>query len=183
MTDQPLLPDILVMVADHSIHVRRILRDVLIRSGIKRLLEASDGAEALEMFTSAVPDIMIVDWDLPMLSGEEFARLVRSTATSPAPKSALLMMLGQPQKRIVDRAIRSGVTDILLKPFSPKALCQRIDAILHNPTHFVQTETGFRSLARMPSESARLVTPARLAQAPSPPAPAKSSPPVAQAAR
>jgi CheY-like chemotaxis protein len=149
VSELPQFPDILVLVAEPSVHMRRIMREVLTRSGIRRLLEASDGAEAIEMFANAIPDLMIVDWEMPMLSGEEFIRLVRSPQTSPAPKTPILLTVSNPQRAIVEKAIALGVTDVLLKPFSPKGLWQRMDSIIKNPAHFTRIGSRFRPTARL----------------------------------
>jgi CheY-like chemotaxis protein len=149
VSELPQFPDILVLVAEPSVHMRRIMREVLTRSGVRRLLEASDGAEAIEMFASAIPDLMIIDWDMPMLTGEEFVRLVRSPQTSPAPKTPILLTVSNPQRAIVEKSIALGVTDVLVKPFSPKGLWQRMDSIIKNPIHFTRVGSRYRATARM----------------------------------
>jgi two-component system, chemotaxis family, chemotaxis protein CheY len=138
VSDIPRFPDLLVLIADQSVHMRRIVRDVISRGGIKRIVEAGDGAEAIEMFSTAIPNLMVVDWDMPMLTGEEFMRLVRTPATSPAPKVPIIMLMGNPQKNIVEKAIALGVNDVLVKPFSPKSLWQRMDQIIRYPREFVE---------------------------------------------
>jgi CheY-like chemotaxis protein len=154
VSELPQFPDILVLVAEPSVHMRRIMREVLTRSGVRRLLEASDGAEAIEMFANAIPDMMIVDWDMPMLTGEEFIRLVRSPQTSPAPKAPILLTVANPQRAIVEKSIALGVTDVLVKPFSPKGLWQRMDSIIKNPIHFTKVGSRYRSTARMQAATA-----------------------------
>ncbi len=154
MSELPQFPDILVLVAEPSVHMRRIMREVLTRSGIRRLLEASDGAEAIEMFANAIPDLMICDWDMPMLTGEEFIRLVRTPATSPAPKAPILLTVSNPQRAIVEKAVALGVTDVLVKPFSPKGLWQRMDSIIKNPMHFTRVGSRYRATARMQQSQA-----------------------------
>jgi two-component system, chemotaxis family, chemotaxis protein CheY len=150
VSELPQFPDILVLMAEPSVHMRRIMREVLTRSGIRRLLEATDGAEAIEMFATAIPDLIILDWDMPMLTGEEFIRLARTPQTSPAPKVPILMTLNNPQRAIIEKSIALGVSDVLLKPFSPKALWQRMDSIIKNPLHFTRTGSRYRATARIP---------------------------------
>jgi two-component system, chemotaxis family, chemotaxis protein CheY len=154
VSELPQFPDILVLVAEPSVHMRRIIREVLTRSGIRRLLEASDGAEAIEMFATAIPDLVIVDWDMPMLSGEEFIRLARNPHTSPSAKVPILMVLSNPQRHIVEKSISLGVSDLLVKPFSPKALWQRMDSIIKNPVHFTKTGSRYRPTARLQASQA-----------------------------
>ena len=78
MIATPTFPDLSALVVDESIYIRRIVRDMFMRVGIKRVLEAPDGAEALGVLAESKPDLTILDWDLAILSGEEFIRLARS---------------------------------------------------------------------------------------------------------
>ena len=136
--DTPLFPDLSVLVVDDNSYLRRVVRDMLSRVGLRRISEAPDGAEALSLLSELRPDLVIIDWDLPILSGEEFVRLARTPSTSPAPTVPIVAMISQPQKFIIDRAIAVGINEILVKPFSPKALWARLDEIINKPRPFVQ---------------------------------------------
>src|SRR3954465_14480932 len=94
----PSFPDLATLVVDESLYVRRIVRDMLLRTGIRRMLEAPDGAEAIGVLAESKPDLVILDWDLAILSGEEFIRLTRDFNTSPCPSVPLILMLAQPHK-------------------------------------------------------------------------------------
>jgi PleD family two-component response regulator len=144
----PSFPDLAALVADESHYVRRILRDMLMRVGIRRVLEAPDGAEAVGVLEENKPDLVILDWDLGILSGEEFVRLARSSATSPLPTIPIILMLSKPRRSAVDRAMALGVNEIIAKPFSPKVLWSRLDEIIRRPRSYVQIEGRFRPAAR-----------------------------------
>lgn len=126
MSELPKLPDLVVLVADPSQHMRRIVREILLRAGIKRIIEAVDGAEALGHFTTLIPDVVIIEWDMPMLSGEDFIKLARTSPETAKRQTPIILMLANPQKRVVDAAIKAGIHDILAKPLSPKAVCARV---------------------------------------------------------
>jgi two-component system chemotaxis response regulator CheY len=117
MIATPTFPDLAALVVDESLYIRRILRDMLGRVGIKRVQEAPDGAEALGLLGESKPDLVILDWDLAILSGEEFIRLRRSPTTSPAPTVPIILTLSKPTRYVVDRAIALGVNEIIAKPF------------------------------------------------------------------
>jgi PleD family two-component response regulator len=155
MIATPVFPDLAALVVDESLYVRRILRDMLARVGIKRVQEAPDGAEALGILGESKPDLVILDWDLAILSGEEFIRLTRTPSTSPAPTVPIILMLSKPKRYIVDRAIALGVNEIIAKPFSPKVIWSRLDEVINRPRTFVQVRG--------------LVRPAPRVQAPPPP--------------
>jgi two-component system, chemotaxis family, chemotaxis protein CheY len=136
--DTPLFPDLSVLVVDDNSYLRRVVRDMLSRVGLRRISEAPDGAEALSLLSEMRPDLVVLDWDLPILSGEEFVRLARTPSTSPAPTVPIVAMISQPQKFVIGRAVAVGVNEILVKPFSPKALWARLDEIINKPRPFVQ---------------------------------------------
>src|SRR3954464_7780669 len=121
MIATPVFPDLAALVADESLYMRRILRDMLTRVGIKRVFEAPDGAEALGVLSESKPDLAIIDWDLAILSGEEFIRLTRTPKTSPAPTVPIILMLSKPRRYAVDRAVALGVNEVIGKPFSPRS--------------------------------------------------------------
>jgi PleD family two-component response regulator len=149
MIATPTFPDLAALVVDESLYVRRILRDMLARVGIKRVQEAPDGAEALGILGESKPDLVILDWDLAILSGEEFIRLTRTPSTSPAPTVPIILMLSKPKRYIVDRAITLGVNEIIAKPFSPKVIWSRLDEVINRPRSFVQARGLVRPVPRM----------------------------------
>ena len=148
MIATPTFPDLAALVVDESLYIRRILRDMLTRVGIKRVLEAPDGAEALGILSESKPDLVILDWDLAILSGEEFIRLTRTPTTSPAPTVPIILMLSKPRRYVVDRAIALGVNEIIAKPFSPKVLWSRLDEVINRPRPFVQARGLLRPTPR-----------------------------------
>lgn len=151
MIATPTFPDIAALVVDESLYIRRILRDMLTRVGIKRVLEAPDGAEALGVLSESKPDLVILDWDLAILSGEEFIRLTRTPATSPAPTLPIILMMGKPRRYVVDRAVSLGVNEIIAKPFSPKVLWSRLDEVINRPRPYLQVKGLLRPVARTAS--------------------------------
>ena len=128
MSELPKLPDLVVLVAEPGVHMRRIVREILLRAGIKRIIEAVDGAEALGQYTTLVPDIVILEWDMPMLSGEDFIRLARTSPETAKRDTPIIVTCTNPTKATIDLAIKLGIHDILAKPLSPKALCARMHA-------------------------------------------------------
>src|ERR671920_1847228 len=148
MIATPTFPDLAALVVAESLYSRRILRDMLTRVGIKRVLEAPDGAEALGVLGESKPDLVILDWDLAILSGEEFIRLTRTPTTSPAPTIPIILMLSKPTRYVVDRSIALGVNEIIAKPFSPKVLWSRLDEVINRPRPFVQVRGILRPTPR-----------------------------------
>ncbi|KQO86680.1 response regulator [Methylobacterium sp. Leaf91] len=148
MIGAPTFPDLSAVIADESLYVRRIVRDMLQRAGLRRIQEAVDGAETLGCIAEVRPDLVILDWDLAILSGEEVIRLVRNVETSPAPSVPLVLMMSQPQKHTVERAVRLGVNEVIAKPFSPKTLWSRLDEVINRPRPYLTAKGMLRPSTR-----------------------------------
>lgn len=142
MFGTPSFKDISVLVVDEGNYPRKLVREMLARAGLRRVTEAPDGAEALAALSDVRPEIVILDWNLPILSGEEFIRLTRAPSTSPSPTIPIILTLSNPHKFIIEKAITLGVNEILVKPFSPKDLWARFDEALNKEREFIKTSNG-----------------------------------------
>ena len=99
----------------------------LTRAGFN-VTEAETGEVALQRLDSNLPDILVVDWMLPGMSGVELAkRLRRDELTSALP---LLMLTARNEESDILKSFESGIDDYMSKPFSPKELVARIKALL-----------------------------------------------------
>jgi len=148
MLGAPSFPDLSALVVDESLYIRRIVRDMLQRTGIRRVQEAVDGAEALGCVAEGRPDLLILDWDLAILSGEEVIRLIRNAETSPAPTTPLILMMSRPQKDRVEREVRLGVKEVIAKPFSRKTLWSRLDEVINRPRPYETVKSMLRPKSR-----------------------------------
>lgn len=131
------------LVCDDNPHMRRILRTLLHSFGAREVSEAEDGATCLEMFVHYVPDILILDWSLPIFDGHELTQMIRQPDGPGNPYTPIIMLTAQSDKRHVVMARDAGVTEFLAKPISAKALYQRIANIVANPRPFIKTKTFF----------------------------------------
>jgi DNA-binding response OmpR family regulator len=80
---------------------------------------------------------MLLDWDMPVLNGIEVLRIVRSPGVFPRPNLPVIMMTTRAQRTQVNEALEAGANEFLLKPTSPKALCDRLTAIVFKPRPMV----------------------------------------------
>jgi two-component system chemotaxis response regulator CheY len=131
------------LVVDDNPHMRRILRTLLQGYGSREIHEAEDGAAGLQAFTQLSPDIVIIDWAMPMFDGLEFARMIRQPDTNPSPFTPIIMLTGHSERRRVTAARDAGVTEFMVKPISAKGLHQRIVNVIANPRRFIKTKTYF----------------------------------------
>jgi CheY-like chemotaxis protein len=131
------------LVVDDNPHMRRILRTLLQGFGAREVHEAADGAAGLEAFNQFTPDIVIIDWAMPIFDGLEFTRMIRQPDTNASPFTPIIMLTGHSERKRVTAARDAGVTEFMVKPISPKALHQRIINIVANPRRYIKTKTYF----------------------------------------
>ena len=83
-----LLQGLNILIVDGNHYMRRLTRTMLMNLGAKSVIEAGDGLAALEQIRNCDPDVMLLDWDMPVLSGMEVMHIVRSPGVFPAAQSA-----------------------------------------------------------------------------------------------
>jgi two-component system chemotaxis response regulator CheY len=131
------------LLVDDNPHMRRMLRTLLQGFGSREVYEAEDGAGGLDAFTQFTPDIVIIDWAMPIFDGLEFARLIRQPDTNASPFTPIIMLTGHSERKRVAAARDAGVTEFMVKPISAKGLHQRILSVIANPRRFIKTKTYF----------------------------------------
>ena len=135
---EKLIGRLTVLVVDDNAFTRKLLRMMLLNLGAKTVYEASDGVAALDIVRNVNPDVMILDWVMPVLNGPQVVRIVRSPGVFPNPDLPIIMLTAHGQRARVNEAIRLGVNEFLLKPVSPKALQDRLLSILVKPRPMMQ---------------------------------------------
>jgi chemosensory pili system protein ChpA (sensor histidine kinase/response regulator) len=117
----------LALVVDDSITMRRVTQRLLERNKM-RVLTAKDGIEALEVLQDHMPEIVILDIEMPRMDGYEFAKNVRNTpATADLP---IIMVTSRTGEKHRARAIELGINDYLGKPYQEHELLDAIRNIL-----------------------------------------------------
>ena len=125
MTDGSAQP--VVLVADDEEDIRELIVFRLENSGYT-VIEAQDGAEALELARSARPDLAVLDVMMPKMDGYELTQRLRADeATSRMP---IILLTARTQEADVERGFSAGADDYIRKPFSPQELRARVQAIL-----------------------------------------------------
>jgi two-component system chemotaxis response regulator CheY len=115
------------LVVDDSATMRRIVLNSLQRIGYSEFVEADDGADALSKCDASI-NFVITDWNMPNMSGTEFARALRSQdSTKHLP---ILMVTARSVREDIITALESGVNNYIVKPFTPAVLKEKIDALL-----------------------------------------------------
>ena len=114
-----------ILVVDDESRMRKLVRDFLEREGF-RVLEASDGAAAMELFYEDKDiALIILDVMMPNMDGWQVCREVRQTSKVP-----IIMLTARSEERDELQGFELGVDEYISKPFSPKILVARVTAIL-----------------------------------------------------
>jgi two-component system, chemotaxis family, chemotaxis protein CheY len=156
---EKLIEHVGILVVDESQYMRKLTRTMLVNIGAKVIYEASDGVAALDIIRTANPDVLILDWELPVLSGPQVIRIVRSPGVFPKPNLPIVMLTQNAQRSRVHAALSLGVHEFLVKPTSPKALQDRLLSILIRPRPMMQIGKSYIPKPR------RLAAPGELVRA------------------
>ncbi len=112
-----------ILLVDDSRTIRAIQKNVLKQLQLEDVLEAGDGIEALKILATQRPDLMIVDWNMPNMDGITLVRKVREKDKA----LPIIMCTTEAEKGRVIEAVKAGVNDYLVKPFTVDALAEKIN--------------------------------------------------------
>lgn len=148
---------LVVLIADSNHYTRRLTRTMLTNLGARSIYEAGDGVTALESIRTVSPDVMILDWDMPGLSGTEVMRIVRSPGVFPKPNLPIIMLTDVGKRSRVHTALRLGVHEMLIKPISPKILQQRLLGLIVRPRPMIRAGRYYIPMPRRRPDLAELI--------------------------
>ena len=116
-----------VLVVDDFATMRRIIKNLLKQLGFENLDEAEDGMKGLQKLKSESFDMVISDWNMPNMTGIELLQAVRN---DPELKSLpFLMVTAEADKENVLLAIKMGVSNYIVKPFTADVLQEKLTKI------------------------------------------------------
>ncbi|WP_404923901.1 phosphate regulon transcriptional regulator PhoB [Nisaea nitritireducens] len=127
-----------ILIVEDEAPIVTLLRYNLEREGFE-VLEAGDGEEAMLLAMEKSPDLILLDWMLPLLSGVEVCRRLRRTPETKGIPVIMLTARGDEGDRI--RGLNAGADDYITKPFSPSELIARIRAVLRRTRPASDAET------------------------------------------
>lgn len=112
-----------ILLVDDSLTIRNIQKCTLKTLGYEDVSEASDGVEALRMMAESKPDLLLVDWKMPNMDGITLIRKVRETDRA----LPIIMCTTEAEKARVLEAVRAGVNNYVVKPFTAQTLAEKIN--------------------------------------------------------
>lgn len=133
-----LIRQLSVVVVDDNSFMRKIVRGLLSTIGVKEITEASDGIAALELIRETKPDLLILDWEMPLLNGPELVQIIRSPGVFPYPELPIIMLTAHGDRWRVIEAARLGINEFACKPISAKVLRDRMISIMLKPRKMVR---------------------------------------------
>ena len=114
-----------ILVVDDESRMRKLVRDFLVREGYN-VLEAEDGVEAMDIFYEEKDiSLLILDVMMPRMDGWQVCREIRESSKVP-----IIMLTARSEERDELQGFDLGVDEYISKPFSPKILVARVNAIL-----------------------------------------------------
>ena len=116
-----------VLVVDDMSTMRRIVKNVLKQIGFSDMVEAENGQEALRKLKVDDIGLIVSDWNMPVMQGIELLREVRADVE--LKHIPFLMVTAEAQKENIIEAVQPGVSNYVVKPFTPEALKGKLEKI------------------------------------------------------
>ena len=115
-----------ILLVDDAAFMRMTIKNCLSKAGYDTLLEAADGQEAVNVYNTEKPDLVIMDITMPNKDGIQALKEIKASD----PESKIVMCSAMGQESMVVDAIRFGAMDFIVKPFKPDRILQTVQKIL-----------------------------------------------------
>ncbi len=111
-----------VLIVDDSAVMRKVLIGALSRGGIRDVVQAGDGQEAMEAVKKEKFDVILMEWNMPRMPGIDAVRKLRASGC----ETPIIMVTAEAEKRRVVEALRSGVNNYVIKPFKADIIARKV---------------------------------------------------------
>ncbi|MBS4098294.1 MAG: hybrid sensor histidine kinase/response regulator [Sulfuricella sp.] len=148
------------LVVDDMDSMRRVIAKNLNQMGFKNIVMAANGTEGLHILRSQPVQVVITDWNMPVMSGLEMLKAIRADAK--LANLPVLMVTAETQRHQVEMAIEAGVSDFMVKPFTVNSLETKLTKIINTP----RPEVAAAKAAAFPFVAGGAAKPAPSAAAP-----------------
>jgi two-component system chemotaxis response regulator CheY len=123
----PADPNMKILVVDDMSTMRRIVKNIMKQLGYANVDEAENGKDALDKLKAESFGFVISDWNMPVMTGIELLRAIRSDDKLKA--LPVLMVTAEAQKENLVEAIQAGVSNYIVKPFTAEVLQEKMNKI------------------------------------------------------
>ncbi|ESS73323.1 response regulator [Methyloglobulus morosus KoM1] len=117
-----------ILIVDDVLSMRSLTKAILREAGFAHVFDAPDGQEALKLMQKVRVNLIVCDWNMPVMSGLEFFKAVQAD-----PKIAgtpFIMLTSSSEGSKVKEAVTAGITAYMIKPFKPADLVKKISGML-----------------------------------------------------
>ena len=118
-----------VLVVDDFATMRRIIKGVLKQFGFSNIIEAEDGSLALEELKNEQIGLIVSDWNMPNMTGLDLLKAVRGDAG--LKDIPFIMVTAEGQKENVVEAVKAGVSNYIIKPFTPDTFGEKLQKVFN----------------------------------------------------
>ena len=118
-----------ILVVDDFATMRRIVKGVLKQLGFSDIVEAEDGKLALEELKKDSFGLIVCDWNMPNMTGMELLQVVRGDADLKG--IPFVMVTAEGQKENVVEAVKAGVSNYIIKPFTPETFGEKLEKVFN----------------------------------------------------
>ncbi len=119
--------DMKILVVDDFSTMRRIVKGVLSQLGYNNIEEAEDGQKALDILKAGGIKLVVSDWNMPVMDGLTLLTNVRGDPN--LKDTPFLMVTAEAEQEKIVEAVKAGVNNYIVKPFTPDSLRDKIDKI------------------------------------------------------
>ncbi|EDP75226.1 chemotaxis response regulator CheY [Hydrogenivirga sp. 128-5-R1-1] len=119
--------DIKILVVDDMSTMRRIIRTILNQLGYSNIEEAENGKQALAKLKKEKFDFVVTDWNMPEMDGLSLVKAIRSD--DELKHIPVLMVTAEAKKENVMEALKAGVNNYIVKPFTPEVLKEKMEKV------------------------------------------------------
>lgn len=124
----PMDTSIKVLVVDDFATMRRIVKGILKQLGFGNIIEAEDGAAALSELKREKFGLIVSDWNMPNMTGLDLLKAVRGDGELKG--IPFIMVTAEGQKENVIAAVKAGVSNYVVKPFTPETFGEKLQKVL-----------------------------------------------------
>ncbi len=116
-----------VLIVDDFATMRRIMKNILTQIGFSNIYEAGDGKSALKVLKNQKIDLIMCDWNMPVMTGLDLLNAVRADAELKA--IPFVMVTAEAQKENIIQAVQAGVNNYVVKPFTAETITQKLEKV------------------------------------------------------
>lgn len=133
MVNSTLFAEVTLAIADPDANMLQMVRKLLSPLGCKRIYMVRDGQEMIDLMRQERVDMVITEWEMPRMTGIELTQYLRKSLDSPNRMVPIIMLTARNEREDIRIARDAGISEYAVKPFTAKALMERVYAVVEDP--------------------------------------------------